>query len=202
MTILLATLALLGPPMVHGLGLGHGEVLWLLPFLLLQVMLVVWHGKGFWLCAWPLATAAAALGATLLGADGRVAVLATAGVSHAAFFALLGLGLGASLRPGQTDLVTLLARRLDPHWRPEMEGYTRAVAIAWTGFFLAQCAISGLLALAAPREVWSLFVNVLDLPLVAAMFLAEYAVRRRRFPDHPHIGLLGVVRAVREGRMW
>ena len=188
--------------MVHGLGLGHGEVLWLLPFLSLQIMLVVWHGKGFWLCIWPLATGAAALGATLLGTDGRVAVLATAGISHAAFFAMLGLGLGASLRAGKVDLVTRLARRLDPHWRPEMEGYTRAVALAWTFFFLAQCLISAVLVLAAPREIWSLFVNVLDLPLVVAMFLAEYAVRRRRFPDHPHVGLLGVVRAVRDGRMW
>ena len=202
MTILLAALALLGPPLVHGLGLGHGEVLWLLPFLSLQIMLVVWHGKGFWLCIWPLATGATAVGATLLGVDGRVAVLATAGISHAVFFAMLGLGLGASLRAGKVDLVTRLASRIDPHWRPEMAGYTRAVALAWTLFFLAQCLISAVLVLTAPREIWSLFVNVLDPPLVAAMFLAEYAIRRWRFPDHPHVGLLGVVRAVRDGRMW
>lgn len=202
MTLLLVILALLGPPAVHGLGLGHGEVLWLLPFVTLQIGLVLVHGKGFWLCVWPLATGAAVLGATLLGADGRLAVLATAGVSHAAFFATLGLGLAATLRPGQTDPVTLLARRLDPNWRPEMEGYTRAVAIAWVVFFLGQCVISGLLLLTAPRDTWSLFINVLDLPLVAAMFVAEYAVRRLRFPDHPHVGLMGVVRALREGRMW
>ena len=202
MTILLAATALLGPPLVHGLGLGHGEVVWLLPFLALQLGLVVTHGKAYWLCIWPLATLAAILAAPLLEADPRVAVLITAGISHAGFFAALGLGLGASLRGGRTDPITQLARRLDPNWRPEMEGYTRGVAIAWTCFFLGQCLVSGILAMFAPRDVWSLFINVLDLPLVAAMFVAEYLVRRHRFPRHPHIGLMGVVRAVRDGRLW
>ncbi len=202
MTILLAMTALLGPPLVHGLGLGHGEVMWLLPFLALQVSLVVFHGRGYWLCIWPLATTAAIIAATLLQADARLAVLLTSGLSHAGFFAALGLGLGISLRGPGPDPITQLAERLDPNWRPEMASYTRGVAIAWTCFFLAPCVISALLAAFAPRDLWSLFVNVLDLPLVAAMFVAEYILRCRRFPDHPHIGLMGVVRAVRDGRLW
>ncbi len=202
MTILLAVTALLGPPLVHVLGLGHGEVLWLLPFLVLQLALVVFIGKGWWLCVWPLATMAAIAAATWLQADARLAVLLTTGLSHAGFFAALGLGLGASLRGPGPDLITRLAARLDPNWRPEMASYTRGVAMAWTAFFFAQCVISGLLAALAPREVWSLFVNVLDLPLVASMFVAEYLLRLRRFPGHPHIGLMGVIRAVRDGRLW
>ena len=200
-TILLALLALGGPPMVHWLGLGHGEVAWLLPFLVLQAILVLWLRKPLWLTVWPLATAAAALSAIWLELDGRVTVLATAGVSHAVFFAMLGIGLAVSLRQGQVDHITSLARRMDPHLLPEMESYTRAVALCWTVFFLAQCAISGILLLIAPRDVWSFFVLVLDLPLVALMFVAEYAARRLRFPDHPHLGPLEVVRALREGYM-
>lgn len=202
MTTLLVVTAVLGPPLVHGLGLGHGEALWLLPFLALQLGLVVAHGKGYWLCLWPLATAAAILAAPLLQMDARFAALLISGISHAGFFAALGLGLGASLRGPGPDPITQLAERLDPSWRPEMANFTRAVAIAWTYFFLAQCLISGLLAALAPRDIWSLFVNVLDLPLVAAMFIGEYMIRCRRFPDHPHIGLMGVVRAVRDGRLW
>lgn len=197
--ILLALLALGGPPMVHWLGLGHGEVAWLLPFLALQVILVLWLRKPLWLSVWPVATAAAALGAIWLGLDDRVAVLATAGISHAVFFAMLGVGLAVSLRPGRVDPVTSLARQLDPHWRPDMETYTRTVAMGWTLFFFAQCAISGILLLTAPREIWSFFVLVLDLPLVALMFVAEYVARRLRFPDHPHLGPLEVVRALRAG---
>ena len=200
--ILLALLALGGPPMIHWLGLGHGEVAWLLPFLVLQVILVLCLRKPLWLAAWPVATAAAALSAMWLGLDGRAAMLATAGASHAVFFAMLGIGLAVSLRPGRVDPITSLARRLDPHWRPDMESYTRTVALAWTLFLLVQCAISGILLLTAPREVWSFFVLVLDLPLVALMFVAEYVARRLRFPDHPHIGPLRVVHALREGHMW
>lgn len=202
MTILLVVTAALGPPLVHGLGLGHGEALWLLPFLALQVALVVAHGKAYWLCLWPVATAAAILAAPLLDMDARLAALWVAGLSHAGFFAALGLGLGATLRGPGPDPITQLAQRLDPSWRPEMAAYTRGVAIAWTAFFLGQCVISGLLAAFAPRDVWSLFVNVLDLPLVAAMFVGEYLLRRHRFPAHPHIGFMGVVRAVRDGRLW
>lgn len=197
--ILLALLALGGPPVVHWLGLGHGEVAWLLPFLALQIILVVWLRKPLWLSIWPVTTAVAALSAIWLGLDGRMAVLATAGSSHAVFFAMLGIGLAVSLRPGRVDPVTSLARRLDPHWRPDMESYTRTVALGWTLFFLAQCAISGILLLIAPRDVWSFFVLVLDLPLVALMFVAEYVARRLWFPDHPHLGPLEVVHALREG---
>lgn len=202
MTILLVVTALLGPPLVHGLGLGHGEVEWLLPFLALQAGLVVAHGKAYWLCLWPLATAGAILAAPLMHMDARLAALLISGISHAGFFAALGLGLGASLRGPGPDPITRLAQRLDPNWRPGMESYTRGVAIAWTVFFLTQCVISALLAAFAPRAVWSLFVNVLDLPLVAAMFIGEYMLRRHRFPGHPHIGFMGVVRAVRDGRLW
>ena len=92
--------------------------------------------------------------------------------------------------------------RMFANWRLEMEGYTRSVAIYWTAFFWGQCILSGILALTAPREAWSFFVLILDLPLVVLMFAAEYAVRLIRFPDHPHVGPLSVVRALRQGRLW
>lgn len=123
----------------------------------------------------------------------------TAGLSHLAVFGGLLAAFGATLLPGQVPLATRFARRLDPAYHAGMDGYTRATTWAWCLFFAGQLAASGLLLLLAPTSVWSWFVNVLDLPLVGAMFAAEYAVRRLRFRAHPHVPLPTLVRAVRAG---
>jgi uncharacterized membrane protein len=46
-------------------------------------------------------------------------------------------------------------------------------------------AAAALLALAAPFAWWSLFANVLSWPLIGAMFVADYLVRRFAFPHLP-----------------
>jgi uncharacterized membrane protein len=59
-------------------------------------------------------------------------------------------------------------------------------------------AASALLFALAPLGVWSLFANLLTLPLVAAMFVAEFLVRMRVCPELGHGGLArGVLRSVR-----
>ena len=72
--------------------------------------------------------------------------------------------------------------------------YTRRVTAAWALFFAAIVAIMVALFAAAPRRVWSLFANFCILPLVALMFIAEYAVRRRVLPQAERGGILAAVR--------
>jgi hypothetical protein len=45
--------------------------------------------------------------------------------------------------------------------------------------------LSAALFAAAPLSVWSMFVNVLNIPLLIAMFVGEYAFRFIRFRDPP-----------------
>jgi uncharacterized membrane protein len=52
----------------------------------------------------------------------------------------------------------------------------------------------------SPLESWSLFANVLTLPLVALMFVVEYAYRVARYRDFAHVPLLTAVSAFREWR--
>jgi len=77
---------------------------------------------------------------------------------------------------------------------PELERYTRRATWAWCLFFVAMAAISAALAAVAPLAAWSIFANVLAAPLVAAMFAAEYAYRRRRLAGHEHVPPLAVLR--------
>lgn len=139
--------------------------------------------------------AALALGASRSAALG---LLATAGLSHAMLYAALLGVFATSLAAGRTPMVTGFARRLNPRFRPDMEEYTRAVTVAWCGFFALQMVSSGLLLWLAPGS-WQLFVTVLNAPLIGLMMGLEYAVRRRRFAGQPHTSLLDTIRGMRSG---
>ena len=146
-------------------------------------------GRIAWLL---LAVPASLLASRFLG---QVSVLAVSGSSHALIYSGLFAFFARTLRLGQVDLCTAMAARLRGTLTPEMAAYTRGVTIAWCVFFALQLAASLALALFAPAQIWSLFVNVLELPLVAAMFLAELAVRRLCFRSYDHVGIAETVRA-------
>jgi uncharacterized membrane protein len=96
---------------------------------------------------------------------------------------------GHTLLPGAEPLVTQMARAVHGSLPPRIEAYTRRVTIAWTVFMTALAILSVLLFVLAPLKVWSAFANLLLLPLVAVMFLGEYAYRSLRFRWFRHATL-------------
>ena len=107
---------------------------------------------------------------------------------------------GRTLVPGREAFITRLAR----HARggalpPGMESYTRRLTFAWCVFFAAQLAISALLLRFGSLESWSLFINVLNFPLLALMFAVDYLYRVLRFGDSP-ASLTSAVRAYAKDR--
>jgi uncharacterized membrane protein len=135
--------------------------------------------------------------ALLLSTGGRDAFAPGIAPGFAAWFAAVGavphtlcyLALlatfAASLRPGREAVISALSRRLRGPLPARVAAYTRAVTAAWCLFFAAQLGLSLGLFVFAPFAAWSLFVNVLNLPLVALMFAGEYAWRLRHLPDAP-----------------
>ena len=120
-----------------------------------------------------------------------------AAASHTAINGSLLLLFARSLRPGRVDLVTALSTRLRGPPPPARARYARQVAWAWVAYFAIQLATSASLAAFAPLAWWSLFVNVLDLPLALLMFGAEQAWRHRRFPDDPPVSAAAIFAAFR-----
>lgn len=153
---------------------------------------------------WVLAGAGLLLGLALLRTAGqgvlaRPGLVATAGLSHAALnLSLLAL-FGHSLQPGHTPLATAMARRLRGTLSPQVAAYTRGVTWLWCGVFALQLATSAALLLLAPVAAWSLFVNVLNAPLVLLVFAGEYAVRKVWLRHEPHTSPLAMMR--RFGRL-
>ena len=70
-----------------------------------------------------------------------------------------------------------------------MELFTRKSTIAWCVFFAVQLTVSLLLFAFASLNTWSLFINLLNLPLLALMFAGQLVFRLVRHPDYPRASI-------------
>ncbi|MDP3821738.1 MAG: hypothetical protein Q8R33_09700 [Burkholderiales bacterium] len=119
-------------------------------------------------------------------------------LEHAGVYSLLCLAFGKSLQMGRTPMVTGFARLVHPTMSPALIAYTRRVTWAWTLYFGTISALSLLLFWLAPVAVWSAFANLLGFPLLALMFIGEYAVRWFVLPAADRAGPLEAIRAYRQ----
>lgn len=130
----------------------------------------------------------------------KLSFVTVSALSHWAIYVTLFLTFALTLRKNHEPLICAMARRLHGPLTPELARYTRRVTIAWSCFFLAQLLTSILLFAFAPLVVWSFFVNILDIPLVAAMFAAEYAVRLRILRDPPRHSFAAIMSMIEQTR--
>lgn len=144
---------------------------------------------------WLAALAAAGVAVYLIEHQERLGLAAVSGISHATAYLLLLWYFGRTLRRDGEPLITRFARRVHGSLPQGMEGFTRRLTIAWCGFFAAQLIASALLLAFAPIEAWSLFINLLNVPLVALMFVGQWVYRRVRYPDCPRASLWQAIEA-------
>ena len=102
-------------------------------------------------------------------------------------FSLLGKG---------EALITQLARAMHHgNISERKQRHTRRVTVAWTLFFLINALISAILWTFAPAALWSIFANLLSMPLLAAMFVGEHFWRIRVLPPEERPSFAQIVRA-------
>ena len=176
-------------------GSGLGEFLTIAPLAaaLIWVMGRSWRGR-------------LGLAALTLAAVGGWIAWRAAGANPALIYLLPHVGaclfmlwlFGHTLMPGREALITRLARRIHGTLPAEIERYTRHVTMAWCLLFAGMALTSLLLFFLAPLAVWSVFANLLNLPLVVAMFLAEYLYRILRYPNFSHTSIRSTIRAFRK----
>ena len=144
---------------------------------------------------WSFILLAAGMAIYGLEHHGRWGLAAAYGISHAVIYLSLLWLFGRTLWHGKEPLVTRLARRVHGTLPSELEAYTRRVTYAWCVFFAAQMVISALLFNFASLDIWSLFINVLNFPLLALMFSGEYVYRVIRHREFPHASVFDGIRA-------
>jgi uncharacterized membrane protein len=116
-------------------------------------------------------------------------------LQHAGLQLILFMTFGRTLIGGRQPLCTRFAEVVHAPLAPRQEIYTRQVTFAWTVFFAVMGVTSTALFFLAPLATWSVFANILTLPLVVLMFIGEYAVRRWQLPELRHTHILDAVRA-------
>jgi uncharacterized membrane protein len=115
-------------------------------------------------------------------------------VQESSVYGILGLTFARSLRRNKIAVCSRLADKVHGPLSPQEVAYTRRVTAAWSMFFFAVAAVSIALYVGAPLRIWSIYINFCVLPLVAAMFIGEYVVRRRVLPQIKRVGVMASVR--------
>lgn len=127
------------------------------------------------------------------GDYGRVGLLTFNGLMHASLNLFLLWFFGRTLLKGREPLITQIANHINGPLEPEIFAYTRHATIAWCVFFTLEIMTSLALYFFAPLSFWSFFINVLDLPILMLMFVAEHTYRRIRFPNHARTSMMKVI---------
>jgi uncharacterized membrane protein len=109
---------------------------------------------------------------------------------------MLAILFGRTLRPGQTPLITQYSILIRGKLEPDVVSYTRRVTQLWTLFFIFMATQSLLLALFAPVEIWSLFVNLLNYLFTLMLFVGEFLFRVRYLSSLEHPGFLQFITAI------
>lgn len=128
----------------------------------------------------------------------QLGLAAASGISHAAAYMCLLWYFGRTLADGKEPVVTRFARQVHGTLRPGMERFTRKLTIAWCVFFAGQLVASGLLFAFAPLGAWSMFINLLNLPLLALMFTGQWAYRKVRHPAYPEASIWQALEAFKK----
>jgi uncharacterized membrane protein len=120
-------------------------------------------------------------------------------IQHAGSHALLGIWFGGSLLAARNGrghaVITGLATRLHGPLPAPILRYTAQITALWTMYFILMAVASVALFAFGSLQAWSTLANLVTMPLVIFIFVAEYAVRLRLHPNFEHVSILAGVRA-------
>ncbi len=108
----------------------------------------------------------------------------------------LAVAFARTLREGREPLISVFARAERGRLEPDLVRYTRRLTRVWVVFFLVVATAIALLAVAAPPPALVAFIAIGNPLLVVALFVGEYAFRRRRYAHYRHASPLALAAIV------
>lgn len=109
----------------------------------------------------------------------------------------LALAFGRTLNPNHGQaLCSRLAQLIQPNdLSAPLLHHTWLVTWAWTIYFTGCAGLCVILFFGFPVATWSFFTDIITPLAMVTLFIAEWLIRRRRFPDVPTVSLLTTVQA-------
>ncbi len=105
-------------------------------------------------------------------------------VENLVFLLAMAVLFGRTLVGDREALVTRFARIARAgDMPPRIVRYSRRLTALWAAFFVAAAVVSTTLYATQSHAVWSSFVNLAIWPAIGLIFVVEYGVRLRVFPD-------------------
>ena len=188
----------------HWLMVHAADSPWAIGFLLAPLVLV-FGGMAAARRRWDVL---ALIGACLLGlawvfSHGSVGGLGDINrlyvLQHAVINLVLGAMFAATLLPGRVPLITAVALRVHGSGMQAAKyPYTRRVTLAWALYFFGLVAVSLPLYAFFDWAVWSVFSNLVNPMLAAALMIGEWRLRYWLHPEFERVSIGAAVRAFRE----
>ncbi|HWV16403.1 MAG TPA: hypothetical protein VN030_13300 [Cellvibrio sp.] len=107
---------------------------------------------------------------------------------------------GLTLLPGREPLISGIARSVRGTLIPAMEKYTRTLTLLWCLLFLAMTLCAVVLPLLQQPKLWSWITNVINYGIVGSLFIGEFILRKKLFPQLSHPSFADYIRIVTRAR--
>lgn len=107
---------------------------------------------------------------------------------------------GLTLLPGREPLITSIARSVRGTLIPAMEKYTRTLTQMWCWVFLAMTLAAIVLPLLQQPKLWSWITNVINYGVIGSLFIGEFILRKKLFPQLGHPSFIDYIRIVSRAR--
>lgn len=108
---------------------------------------------------------------------------------------------GRTLYAGREPLITAIGEAARGPLSLSMRRYTRLLTQLWCGVFVTMIAWSALLPWLEQPQLWSWFTNIINYGLVGALFVGEFMLRKKIFPNHNHPGFIEYLRIIARARI-
>lgn len=103
---------------------------------------------------------------------------------------------GRTLLPGREPLITAIGEAARGPLSPAMRKYTRSLTQLWCFVFLAMMLWSAILPWLAQPALWSWFTNIVNYGFVSVLFVGEFMLRKKLFPEHNHPGFIEYIHII------
>lgn len=103
---------------------------------------------------------------------------------------------GRTLISGREPLITAIGEAARGPLSVAMRSYTRRLTQLWCVVFVMMIAWSAILPWLEQPELWSWFTNIINYGVVGVLFVGEFMLRKKLFPNHNHPGFFEYLRII------